>query len=115
MLNSEKFFLQRLMPVVVIFSAIMMISNHLDIVLAVDTGTPGEIGTKNNSEPYYSPLNLTGPETIQSLESVEGSNTGFFANDTSISNPNNTASNSIATNVHEGCFAVSNQTSPDCP
>ena len=40
----------------------------------IDPGTPGEVGTTNNSEVDYQPLNLTGPETIQEFEGIEGSN-----------------------------------------
>lgn len=80
----------------------------------LDPGTPGEVGTSNNTEPDYKPLNLTGPETIQSLEGIEGSNAGFFANDSSISNPNNTAADSIDINQQEACIGVANQSSSDC-
>lgn len=79
----------------------------------VDPGTPGEVGTTNNSEVDYKPLNLTGPETIQSLEGIEGSNAGFLDNDTSVSNPNNTALDATNVNEQEACIPTSNQTD-DC-
>ena len=79
----------------------------------VDPGTPGEVGTTNNSEIDYKPLNLTGPETIQSLEGIEGSNAAFLENDTSISNPNNTAVDATDVNEQEACIPTSNQTD-DC-
>lgn len=92
--------------------------SHADIVFAqseIDPGTPGEIGTTNNTEPYYPPLNETGPETIQSLENIEGSNAAILENDTSISNPNNTLLDSTTVNIQEDCMSVANQTSPNCP
>lgn len=79
----------------------------------VDPGTPGEVGTSNGTEADYKPLNLTGPETIESLEGITGSNDAFFANDSTISNPNNTASDSTAVNEQEGCIPTSNDTK-DC-
>lgn len=91
---------------------------HTDIVFAqseIDPGTPGEIGTTNNTEPYYPPLNETGPETIQSLENIEGSNAAILGNNTNISNPNNTLLDSTTVNEQEDCMSVPNQTSPDCP
>lgn len=92
--------------------------SHTDIVFAqseIDPGTPGEIGTTNNTEPYYPPLNETGPETIQSLENIEGSNAAILGNNTNISNPNNTLLDSTTVNEQEDCMSVPNQTSPDCP
>ncbi len=79
------------------------------------TGTPGEVGTTNNSEDYYAPLNLTGPETIEGFEGIEGSNDAILANDTNISDPNITAANSEKINVQEDCMRLSNQSAVDCP
>lgn len=84
-------------------------------VAQIITGTPGEVGTTNNSEADYAPLNLTGPETIQTLEGIEGSNADIFANDTNISNPNITAAESGAINVQEDCMRLTNQSAVDCP
>lgn len=78
-------------------------------------GTPGEVGTTNNSEAYYAPLNMTGPETIQSLEGIEGSNAAIFANNTDISNPNITAAQSDQINIQEDCIQLPNQSAVDCP
>lgn len=87
-----------------------------DIAFAqIITGTPGEVGTTNNSEADYAPLNLTGPETIEEFESIEGSNADIFANDTNISNPNITAANSEKINVQEDCMRLTNQSAVDCP
>ncbi|MDN5867321.1 MAG: hypothetical protein L0H55_07965 [Candidatus Nitrosocosmicus sp.] len=87
-----------------------------DIAVAqIINGTPGEVGTKNNSEAYYSPLNLTGPETIEEFESIEGSNADIFSNDTNISNPNITAAESDEINIQEDCMQLPNQSSVDCP
>jgi hypothetical protein len=79
------------------------------------TGTPGEVGTTNNSEAYYPPVNETGPETIETLEGIEGSNEAIFANDTNISNPNITAANSETINAQEECMRLNNQSAVDCP
>jgi hypothetical protein len=84
-------------------------------VAQIVTGTPGEVGTTNESEDYYAPLNETGPETIQTLEGIEGSNAAIFGNDTNISNPNITAANSEKVNVQEDCVRLSNQSAVDCP
>ena len=104
--------------VLVILSVSVANISFTDSVVAlseIDPGTPGEVGTTNNTEPYYPPLNETGPETIQSLENIEGSNAAIFGNDTTISNPNNTALESTTVNEQETCMSVSNQTNPDCP
>ena len=79
------------------------------------TGTPGEVGTTNESEDYYAPLNETGPETIQTLEGIEGSNAAILGNDTNISNPNITASDAGKVNSQEDCLRLSNQSAVDCP
>ena len=84
-------------------------------VAQIVTGTPGEVGTKNNSEDYYAPLNNTGPETINSLAAIEGSNADLFGNDTNISNPNITSTNAEKVNVQEDCVRLSNQSAVDCP
>ncbi|MGD9672965.1 MAG: hypothetical protein AB7U98_05735 [Candidatus Nitrosocosmicus sp.] len=81
----------------------------------IDPGTPGEVGTVNNSEPYYPPLNETGPETIQSFESIEGSNADILGNDTNISDTNNTLTDSITVNEQEDCMQLPNQSAVDCP
>ena len=81
----------------------------------IDQGTPGELGTTNNSEVDYQPLNLTGPETIGEFEGIEGSNAAIFGNDTNISNPNNTLSDSITVDEQEDCMQLPNQSAVDCP
>lgn len=75
----------------------------------------GKLGTVNNSEPYYPPLNETGPETIQSFESIEGSNADILGNDTNISDTNNTLMDSITVNEQEDCMQLPNQSAVDCP
>ncbi len=40
-------------------------------------------------------------ETIQDLENLTGSDSAILANDTTISNPNNTLENSLATNEYQ--------------
>lgn len=79
------------------------------------TGTPGEVGTTNESEDYYAPLNMSGPETIQSLANIEGSNAAILGNDTAISNTNITAADAGKVNQQEDCFRLSNQSAVDCP
>jgi hypothetical protein len=81
----------------------------------IDPGTPGEVGTINNTEPYYPPLNETGLETIQDFENIEGSNAAIFGNDTDISNPNNTLLDSMTVNEQEDCMQLPNQSAIDCP
>ena len=98
------------------YTAIVFAQTEIDTAQTeIDPGTPGEVGTTNNTEPYYPPLNETGPETIQSLENIEGSNAAFFANNTDVSNPNNTALDSTTVNTQEDCIQVPNQTSSVCP
>jgi len=84
-------------------------------VAQIVTGTPGEVGTTNESEDYYAPLNQTGPETIQSLEGIEGSNAAIFGNDTNISNANITAADAGTVNKQEDCLRLSNQSAVKCP
>lgn len=81
----------------------------------IDPGTPGEVGTTNNTEPYYPPLNLTGPETIESFENIEGSNADIMGNNTDISDTNNTLSDSLTVNEQEDCMQLPNQSAVDCP
>ncbi len=78
-------------------------------------GTPGEVGTTNNSEVDYQPLNLTGPETIEEFEGIEGSNADILGNDSNISNPNITADESDEINIQEDCMQLPNQSAVDCP
>jgi hypothetical protein len=80
-----------------------------------DPGTPGELGTTNNSEVDYQPLNMTGPETIQEFEGIEGSDANILGNDTNISNSNNTLSDSITVDEQEDCMQLPNQSAVDCP
>ena len=84
-------------------------------VAQIVTGTPGEVGTTNESEDYYAPLNDTGPETINSLAAIEGSNADLFGNDTNISNPNITAADAGTVNKQEDCLRLSNQSAVKCP
>jgi hypothetical protein len=84
-------------------------------VAQIVTGTPGEVGTTNESEDYSPPVNETGPETIQTLENVEGSNAALLGNDTNISNPNITAADAGTVNSQEECLRLSNQSAVDCP
>ena len=44
-------------------STILLNTPYLNSAYAQVSGTPGEAGVKNASEPYFAPLNMTGPET----------------------------------------------------
>ncbi len=84
-------------------------------VAQIVTGTPGEVGTTNESEDYYPPVNETGPETIQTLEGITGSDQALMGNDTNISNPNITASDAGKVNSQEECMRLNNQSAVACP
>lgn len=92
-------------------STILMNASYSNEALA-QQGTPGEVGSGNKSEPYFPPLNLSGPETAQELE---GNNSAILSEDTSISNPNNTALSSTGTNEREACMELPGNKAEDCP
>lgn len=107
-----------MVPTILALTAAAFVGPFSDIAFAqIITGTPGEAGTQNNSEADYAPLplNQTAPETIQEFESIEGSNSDIFANDTNISNPNITAAQSGKINAQEECMKLPNQSAVDCP
>ena len=105
-----------MVPTIFILLATAFAGPFSGVALAqIVTGTPGEVGTTNESEAYYPPVNETGPETIETLEAVEGSNEAILANDTNISNPNITAAESDEINAQEECMRLNNQSAVDCP
>jgi hypothetical protein len=96
-------------------SAVLLNTAYLSAVYAQVSGTPGEVGTKNASEPYFAPLNLTGSETATEFDELAGANTGILANDSSISNPNITALDSTSVNEKEACMQIPGNTAENCP
>ena len=59
--------------------------------------------------------NQTQPETATELEEYAGSDEAILANDTAISNPNNTALDATAVNEREDCMSIAGNTAEDCP
>jgi hypothetical protein len=93
------------------FSAILMGTPYLN---SASAQTPGEAGS-NASEPYFAPLNMTGPETATEFEDIAGSDAAILANDTDISNPNNTMLDATGVNIQEDCMEIPGNTAEDCP
>ena len=54
-------------------------------------------------------------ETIEDLEKLLGSNTAIILNDTHISNPKNTLSDSLNINLKEECMKLPNSDHMYCP
>jgi hypothetical protein len=78
-------------------------------------GPPGEAGVTDEPDSPFTPFNQTGPETAAELEEYAGSDEAVLANDTDISNPNNTALDATGVNVREDCMQVPGNTPEDCP
>lgn len=95
-------------------SAILMNASHSNVALAQE-GPPGEAGVTDEQEPYFPPLNMTGPETATEFEEIAGSDAAILANDTAISNPNNTVLDATGINIREDCMQVPGNTAEDCP
>ena len=95
-------------------STILLNTPYLNSAYAQVSGTPGEAGVKNASEPYFAPLNMTGPETATEFGQA-GADEPVLANDTDISNPNITALDSTSVNEREDCMSVPGNTAEDCP
>lgn len=92
-------------------SAILIGTPYLN---SVSAQVPGEAGS-NASDPYFAPLNMTGPETATEFEEIAGSDAAILANDTAISNPNNTMLDATDVNIREDCMQVPGNTAEDCP
>jgi hypothetical protein len=103
-----------IMSTLFILSAILMNTSHSNVALAQE-GPPGEAGVTDEPEPYFPPLNTTGPETATEFEEIAGSDAAILANDTAISNPNNTALDATGINIREDCMQVPGNTAEDCP
>jgi hypothetical protein len=54
-------------------------------------------------------------ETAAEFGALAGGNEAILANDTDISNPNNTALSSTGTNEREACMELPGNTAEDCP
>lgn len=92
-------------------SAILISTPYLN---SVSAQVPGEAGS-NASDPYFAPLNMTGPETATEFEDIAGSDAAILANDTAISNPNNTELDATGVNIKEDCMQIPGNTAEDCP
>jgi hypothetical protein len=95
-------------------SAILMNTPFLNSASA-QVGPPGEAGVTDEQEPDFAPLNMTGPETATEFEDIAGSDAAILANDTAISNPNNTALDATDINMREDCMQIPGNTAEDCP
>ena len=84
-------------------------------------GPPGEAGVTNEPESNFTKCsglggcNQTQPETATELEEYAGSDEAILANDTDISNPNNTALDATTVNEREDCMSIAGNTAEDCP
>ena len=95
-------------------STILLNTPYLNTVYAQVSGTPGEAGVKNASEPYFAPLNMTGPETATEFGQA-GADEPVLANDTYVGNPNITALDATGINEREDCMSIPGNTAEDCP
>ena len=95
-------------------SAILLNTPHLNTAYAQGVGTPGEAGVKNASEPYFAPLNMTGPETATEFGQA-GADEPVLANDTAISNPGINVEDAATINAREDCMSIPGNTAEDCP
>jgi hypothetical protein len=74
-----------------------MYTSQSNVTLAQE-GPLGEAGVTNEPLSPFTPFNKTGPETDTELDKFAGSDEAILANDTAISNPNNTVLDSTAVN-----------------
>jgi hypothetical protein len=95
-------------------SAISLNTPYLNTAYAQE-GPPGEAGVTDEPESPFTPFNQTGPETATELEEYAGSDEAILANDTDISNPNNTALDATSVNEREECMQIPGNTAEDCP
>lgn len=58
------------------------------------------MGTANDTM-NQTGMNMSAPETLSQLDAELGNNTQILANDTNVSDPNNTLLNSMATNENQ--------------
>lgn len=71
---------------------------------------------------YNIPVNAQTPQFPNNTETatefadvIEGNDTAIIANDTNISNTNNTLADSTDVNIKEDCMQVPGQSEPYCP
>ena len=95
-------------------SAILLNTPYLNTAYAQE-GPPGEAGVTDEPESPFTPFNQTCPETATELEEYAGSDAAILANDTAISNPNNTALDATDVNIREDCMQIPGNTAEDCP
>jgi len=95
-------------------SAILLNTPYLNTAYAQE-GPPGEAGVTDEPDSPFTPFNQTGPETDTELEEYAGSDDAILANDTTISNPNNTELDATGVNEREDCMQVPGNTPEDCP
>lgn len=95
-------------------SAILLNTPYLNTAYAQE-GPPGEAGVTDEPDSPFTPFNQTGPETATQLEEYAGSDEAILANDTDISNPNNTLADATDVNEREDCMQVPGNTAEDCP
>ena len=95
-------------------SAILLNTPYLNTIYAQE-GPPGEAGVTDEPDSPFTPFNQTGPETATELEEDAGSDEAILANDTDISNPNNTAFDATGVNEREDCMQIPGNTAEDCP
>jgi hypothetical protein len=74
------------------------------------------------STAYITPVNAQTPQFPNNTETatefadvIEGNDTTTIANDTNISNTNNTLEDSTDVNIKEDCMQVPGQSEPYCP
>jgi hypothetical protein len=88
-------------------SAVMMSAQYSNVALAQDEGPPGEAGVIDEPESPFEPEpNMTGPETATEFEEIAGSDAALLANDTDISDPNNTMADATDVNLREDCMEL---------
>lgn len=95
-------------------SAILLNTPYSNTIYAQE-GPPGEAGVTDEPDSPFTPFNQTGPETATQLEEYAGSDEAILANDTDISNPNNTAFDATGVNERENCMQIPGNTAEDCP
>ena len=95
-------------------SAILYNTPYLNTIYAQE-GPPGEAGVTDEPDSPFTPFIQTGPETATELEEDAGSDEAILANDTDISNPNNTAFDATGVNEREDCMQIPGNTAEDCP
>ena len=96
-------------------STILLNTPYLNTAYAQVSGTPGEAGVTDASEPYFTPLNMTGPETATEFGNRQEVDEAVLANDTDISNPNIHCAGCYSVNEREDCMSIPGNTAEDCP